>query len=84
MTEVLLEGALRDLSRIENEAARVGGALSVLACLVDMAADEAREQLTMLRESQASTVSPRFNELDSAIGLRNLTTDRPAARPAKP
>jgi hypothetical protein len=84
MTELLLEGALRDLSRIENEAGRVGGALSVLGCLVDMAADEAREQLAILRESQASTVSPRFSELDSATGLRKFTNDRPEARPVKP
>jgi hypothetical protein len=50
MNEVLLERALRDLSRIEDEATRAGGDLSVLACLADMAADEAREQLSMLKQ----------------------------------
>jgi hypothetical protein len=45
--DVMLERALRDLIRIEEEAARAGGDFSVLACLVDMAADEVREQLDM-------------------------------------
>jgi hypothetical protein len=57
--EVLLERALRDLSRIEDEATTAGGDLSVLACLVDMAADEAREQLAMLKGfSIGQNVSP--------------------------
>ena len=51
MNEVLLARALRDLDRIVDEAARAGGDLSVLACLVDMAADEAREQLAMLKQA---------------------------------
>ena len=51
MNEILLERALRDLDRIEDEAARAGGELSVLACLVDMAADEAREQLGILKQA---------------------------------
>jgi len=51
MNEVLLERALRDLDRIEDEATRAGGELSVLACLVDMAADEAREQLGILKQA---------------------------------
>ena len=55
MNEVLLERALRDLHRIENEATRSGGELSVLACLVDMAADEAREQLAILRQGSQKT-----------------------------
>jgi hypothetical protein len=54
MNEVLLERALRDLSRIEDDAARAGGDLSVLACLVDMAADEAREQLAILKQEAAA------------------------------
>jgi hypothetical protein len=83
MNEALLDRALRDLNRIEDEAARAGGELSVLACLVDMAADEAREQLAMLKESQASKVS-RFSELDSETGLRKLAANTSEARLAKP
>jgi hypothetical protein len=41
--EILLERALRDLDRIEDESTRAGGELSILACLVDMAADEVRD-----------------------------------------
>jgi hypothetical protein len=41
MPRFSLERALRGLNRIEDEAAGAGGDLSVLACLVDMAADEA-------------------------------------------
>jgi hypothetical protein len=58
MNAVLLERALRDLSRIEDEATRVGGELSVLACLVDMAADEAREQLAILKQG-SNVTSPK-------------------------
>ena len=57
MNEVLLERALRDLNRIEDEATRAGGELSVLACLVDMAADEAREQLTVLKQGSEKTLA---------------------------
>jgi hypothetical protein len=71
--EVLLERALRDLNRIEDEAGSAGGELSVLACLVDMAADEAREQLAMLkRGSQASRDPSDFGDLDAGTGLRKL------------
>jgi hypothetical protein len=64
MNEVLLERALRDLNRIEDEATRAGGELSVLACLVDMAADEAREQLAILKQGSQKTPA---KELDAAF-----------------
>ena len=71
--EVLLERALRDLSRIEDEAARAGGDLSVLACLVDMAADEAREQLAMLKRDAGAG-------FDSELLARSRSCDRMIGR----
>ena len=61
MTEILLERALSDLRRIEAEAGRAGGDLSILACLVDMAADEAREQLATLRKQTPCSLSRESN-----------------------